>query len=57
MSALEARVSEVETCHGESIYRLERKTTRTDLNVLKILKHMGLPETTEAEVDEVLDGR
>ncbi|TDP93843.1 hypothetical protein [Labedaea rhizosphaerae] len=50
-------MSEIETSYGESIYRLERRTTRTDLNVLKMLRHMGIPETTEAEVDEVLDGR
>ena len=55
--ALEARVAEVETCHGESIYNLERRTTRTDLNVRKMLEHMGLAETTEAEVDEELDAR
>lgn len=57
VTALEARMSEIETSYGESIYRLERRTTRTDLNVLKMLRHMGIPETTEAEVDEVLDGR
>ena len=55
--ALEVRVAEVETSFGESIYGLERKITKADLRWVKLMEHLGVPDVTEAEVDEALDAR
>lgn len=55
--ALEARVTEVETCHEESIYNLERKITKADLRWVKLMEHFGLADVTDDKVDEVLDAR
>lgn len=55
MAALEARLADVEGGYGETIYKLHWKTTKIDLDVVKILNHLGLEPTAEAEVDTILD--
>jgi hypothetical protein len=57
VTALEARVAEVETSFGESIYRLERDSVATRLDLATILASMGLPAATAEQVDEVLNAR
>jgi len=53
--ALEARLTEVEGGYGETSYRLRRDSVRTNLNVAKLMVHMQLTPTTDAEVDAALD--
>lgn len=53
--ALEARLTEVEGGYGETLYRLRRQAVRTDLNVTKLMVHMQLAPTSDAEVDAALD--
>lgn len=55
MAALEARLADVEGGYGETIYKLHRKTIKIDLDVTKIINHLGLEPATEADVDNVLD--
>jgi hypothetical protein len=55
MTALQARVSDVEVGHGDTLYKLRRESVGMRLDLSRMLAHMGIPSTTAAEVDEVLD--
>lgn len=55
MAALEVRPADVEGGYGETIYKLHWKTTKTDLDVAKILNHLGIEPTAAADVDTILD--
>lgn len=55
VSALEARVADIENSYGETLYELQRRTIRTDLNIQKILAHLAVSPATEADVDAELD--
>jgi hypothetical protein len=50
LRAVEARLAEIEGGDGETLYRLQRETVRTRLDVGKIANHLGLTATTDAEV-------
>ena len=53
--ALEARLAEVEGGYGETMYKLHRHAIRTDLNVGKILEHLGVASATDDEIDAAMD--
>lgn len=55
ITALEGRVTEVETNHGDSIYRLRRDTIANRLGMEAVLDHLKLPRVTEDRIDDVLD--
>jgi hypothetical protein len=55
IQALEARLGEIETGYGSSIYDLRRSSVRTDLRLERLLDHFGVPDVTEDDVDRVLD--
>lgn len=50
-------MSDIENSYGETLYRLERRTIQTDLNIQKILAHLAVPPATDEEVDAELDQR
>jgi hypothetical protein len=54
MAVLEARLADVEGGYGETIYKLHWKMTKVDLDVAKILNHLGLEPTAAADVDTIL---
>lgn len=55
LTAVEARIADIENGYGQTIYRLERRTVRTELGVARILQHLGLEEVGDEQVDHVLD--
>lgn len=55
IEALEARLGDVEGGYGETLYRLQRATVRTDLRMARVLDHLGVVDVTEGDVDQALD--
>jgi hypothetical protein len=55
MTALEARLADIEGGYGETIYKLHRMSIKTNLDVTKIINQLGLEPATETDVDNVLD--
>lgn len=55
LTAVEARIADIESGYGQTIYRLERRTVRTELGVARILQHLGLAPVDDEHVDQVLD--
>lgn len=55
ISLVEQRLSEIENSYGESLYRLERRTIRTNITISRIAEQMGVAVATDGEVDAVLD--
>jgi uncharacterized coiled-coil protein SlyX len=56
ITGLETKVREVDACHGESIYEMNRELVENRLGMRMIIEHLGLPRITAEQVDEVLDG-
>jgi len=55
ISALEARLADVEGGHGDSIYRLHRNSVELKLNMSRIMGHLGVATATADEVEAALD--
>lgn len=55
LTALEARVADIENHSGAQLYRLRRESVATQLKLDTIMQHLGLPEPTEDQIDEILD--
>ncbi|GAA2602923.1 hypothetical protein SMC26_03175 [Actinomadura fulvescens] len=55
VTALEARVTDIEDHFSGQLHSLRRESAATRLNLAKIMQHLGLPRATEDEIDEVLD--
>lgn len=55
MRALEARLAEVEGGYGDTLYKLHRHAVRTDLQVGRVIDHLGLEPVTEEEVDRAIE--
>ncbi|MBO2455094.1 hypothetical protein J4573_48970 [Actinomadura barringtoniae] len=55
LTALEARVADVENHFGGQLYQIRRESVATQLNLGKIMDHLGVAAATDAEADEVLD--
>lgn len=55
VSALEARVADIENSYGETLYELRRHSVKTDLRLAKLLAHFDVSDVGENEVDAELD--
>jgi hypothetical protein len=55
ISALEARLADVEGGYGDSIYRLHRNSVEVKLNMSRIMGHLGVAVATADEVEAALD--
>lgn len=55
VTALESRLADIEGGYGQTLYRLERRAVRAELDLGKILSHLGATPTTEEEIDQRLD--
>lgn len=55
LTALEDHAKEIETSHGESIYKLRRGDIENRIGIRMLLEHAGLPRVTPEQIDELLD--
>lgn len=55
VALVEQRLAELENSYGETLYKLHRHAIKTSSDVNKILVHLNLDPTTDAEVDAVLE--
>lgn len=55
ITAVEARLAEVEVSHGESIYKLQREVVQNNLRWRKLFSLMNTTDVTSDEVDDELD--
>jgi len=55
VQALEARVGDIEVSYGETFYKLQRSSVKTELGVAKILEALKIQGVSDEEVDEALD--
>lgn len=55
IAALEARLADIESGYGDTLYRLRRTSIKSDLRLAKILDHLHIDDVTEDDVDNVLD--
>ena len=55
LAAVEARLAEIETGYGETIYQMRRKVVRTDMRMALVMQHLGIEDVTDDEVDDALD--
>ena len=53
--ALESRLADVEVSYGQSIYQLRRDMIRSNVVGDKIAAKLGIPDTTEEEIDAIMD--
>jgi hypothetical protein len=42
LALVEARLAELESAYGDTLYKLHRRAIMTDLNVAKVLDHLGI---------------
>jgi hypothetical protein len=55
LALVEARLAELESAYGDTLYKLHRRAIMTDLNVAKVLDHLGIASATDIEVDAALE--
>lgn len=55
VAALESRLNDLEGAYERSFYRLERRTVRVELDLGKVLTHLGVTPSTEEEIDARID--
>jgi hypothetical protein len=55
LALVEARLAELESAYGDTLYKLHRRAIMTDLNVAKVLDHLGIASATGDEVDAALE--
>lgn len=55
LALVEARLAELESVYGDTLYKLHRRAVMTDLNLAKVLDHLGITAATDGDVDAVLD--
>ena len=55
LALVEARLAELESAYGETLYKLHRRAIKTDLNLTKVLDHLGITTATDDEVEAVLE--
>jgi hypothetical protein len=55
LALVEARLAELEAAYGDTLYKPHRRAIMTDLNVAKVLDHLGIATATDDEVDAVLE--
>lgn len=57
LALVEARLAELESAYGDTLYKLHRRVVMTDLNAVKVLDHLGIATATDDDVDPVLGAR
>lgn len=55
--ALQSRLDDLEGAPEQTLYRVERRLTRTELTINRIAVQMSVTPATEDEVDAALDER
>jgi hypothetical protein len=55
MHTLEARIAELEGGDERTLYAMRRETIGLNLDMKKVVEHLGLTPHTDADIDEVLD--
>ncbi|MGQ0576375.1 MAG: hypothetical protein ACT4RN_19530 [Pseudonocardia sp.] len=55
--ALQGRLDDLEGAHEQTLYRMERRLTRTELTLNKMATQMGVVPATDDEVDAAMDER
>lgn len=53
--ALEARLAEIESAYGDTLYEVKREVIENRLNMGLLLGHFGIPPVTSEAVDAVLE--
>jgi hypothetical protein len=53
--ALEARLAEVEGGYGNTLYKLHRASTKSDLRMAKILNRLEIENASEEDIERALD--
>jgi len=53
--ALEARLAEVEGGDGNTLYKLHRASTKSDLRMAKILNRLEIENASEEDIERALD--
>jgi hypothetical protein len=55
LALVEARLAELESAYGDTLYKMHRRAIMTDLNLAKVLDHLGIASATDDDIDAVLD--
>ena len=55
LALVEVRLAELGSAYGDNLSKLHRRAIMTDLNVAKVLDHLGIISATDDEVDAVLE--
>lgn len=55
ITALEARLADIEGGYGQSIYRLRRDVTGLRLDMATLLGSQGLPAASDEQIDSLMD--
>jgi hypothetical protein len=55
VAAVEARLSEIDPAFGASLYRLERESIRTRIELGRLLDRDGIARASEEEIDAVIE--
>lgn len=55
--ALQSRLDDLEGAHEQTLYRLERRLTRTEITINRMAVQMSIPPATDEDVDAALDER
>lgn len=54
VEALESRMSDVENAFATTVSQLQRNCVEVNLNLGRVLAHLGIDDVTEDEVDKAL---
>jgi hypothetical protein len=55
IAALEARLADIEGGYGDTLYRLDRASVKSDLRMGRILDHLKITDVSDDEVDAAID--
>src|SRR5262245_50942067 len=55
IAALEARLADIEGGYGDTLYRLQRASVKSDVRMGRILDHLKIADVTDDEVDAAID--
>jgi hypothetical protein len=55
VTRLETKVAEVDSCHSETQYKMNRRLIKVELGVTMLLEHFNIGTVPDHAVDEVLD--
>lgn len=55
VAALEARLTDLEGPHSETMYRMRREVTSVRITLGRMAAHAGVPAATDEDIDIALD--